>query len=87
MDVLAIYDMEGYVLDSKEGSTLREPVGVPFMRVTIPTGKRLKSFDVTQNPHLPVFEDEKQTGAQALENKVNLMQKAIDDLILAGGVL
>lgn len=57
MNTLVIYDQSGYILSQAQGS-VREPVGVPFMYVDIPTKKYVSSIDVTDplNP-VPVLVD------------------------------
>ena len=63
MKTLIIYDNEGYILQQISGQpTPREPVGIPFLNVTMPEGKRIKitdgiGVDVTKTPHNVVLED------------------------------
>lgn len=57
MQTLVIYDSTGFLISQTIGSSGREPVGIPFMRVDIPQNKALIRIDVSKNPHVPVFED------------------------------
>ena len=36
---------------------MREPIGVPFLILEIPQGKRLISIDTSKTPNLLIFED------------------------------
>ncbi len=86
MQILVIYDHAGYIIYQAQGN-LREPVGVPFMWVDVPRGKYIERVDVSATEHTPVFADLPKTETQLLQNKIDLMQQAIDDLILAGSAL
>lgn len=87
MKTLIIYDNTGFILSQMQGSDLREPVGIPFLWLEIPQGKLLKSIDVSGKERKPVYENLPKSETQLLQEKVDLMQAAIDDLILAGGAL
>jgi len=54
MQTLIIYDETGYIISQMSGD-VREPVGIPFMWVEIPDGKRIVSVDPETNE--PIFED------------------------------
>ena len=63
MSTLVIYDSTGYILSATDGSA-REPVGIPFIWVEIPIGKRLKItddklalIDVSVTPNVAILED------------------------------
>ena len=56
MDSLIIYDETGYIIYQSMGS-VREPVGLPFIWVEIPEGKRIVSIDLSVTPNTPIFED------------------------------
>lgn len=87
MQTLIIYDNEGFIISQMQGSSLREPVGIPHLWVEIPQGKSLASIDVLVMPNVPIFEELPKTETQLLQEKLDLMQAAIDELILAGGIL
>lgn len=91
MQTLIIYDEEGYILDQRAGNGLREPIGVPFLWIEVPAGKRLKNIDVSGEEHIPVFEELPKPETQKLQELVdqliidNLnMQQQIDTLITTG---
>lgn len=73
MNTLIIYDSTGYILDVKSGG-IREPIGVPFIWVEIPVGKRLKTtidglalIDVTVTPNVAILEDIPKTETELLQ--------------------
>lgn len=60
---LIIYDEEGHILSTRSGQPApREPIGVPFLWVNIPEGKRIKitdgiGVDTSVSPHEVILED------------------------------
>ena len=86
MNTLIIYDQEGYIISQMSGS-VREPIGIPFLWVEVPVGRRIVSVDVSGETHTPVFEDLPKSETQILQERIDLVQEALDDLILNGGVL
>ncbi|WP_100406273.1 hypothetical protein [Bacillus solitudinis] len=61
MNTLIVYDDTGYVISQSQGLS-REPQGVPFLWVDIPSNKRLKiadgiGIDVSVTPHQAILED------------------------------
>lgn len=69
MNILVVYDSTGYIITQMSGD-IREPQGIPFMRVEIPQGKRLVSIDTTKNPHEPVFEDFEPTEIELIKQDI-----------------
>ena len=74
MDTLIIYDSTGYILDIKSGG-IREPVGVPFLWVEIPTGKRLKTtinglalINISATPNVAILEDIPKTEMEIMKD-------------------
>lgn len=63
MKTLVVYDNTGYILSALRGLSLkREPVGVPFLWVEIPSGKQIKitdgiGVDISKTPHEVILED------------------------------
>lgn len=64
MKTILIYDANGYYISSVGGSpSAKEPVGVPFMWIDVPDGKRIKIepdgkvVDVSVTPHMIELED------------------------------
>lgn len=79
MKTLIIYDNEGYIISQMSGS-VREPIGIPFLWVEIPQGKRIVEIDVTEieNP-TAVFEDTPLTEVDMLKQEnLNLTETIID---------
>ena len=73
MSTLIIHDNEGYIISVISGEPApREPQGVPFLWVDIPTGKQLKitngiGVDVSVTPHQAIFEDIPPTEIEVLK--------------------
>ncbi len=91
MKTLVIYDGTGFIISQMQGSDLREPIGIPFLLIEIPQGKLLKSIDVSETEHKPIYEDLPKPETQKLQELVdqliidNLnMQQQIDTLITTG---
>ena len=58
MSNLVIYDNTGFIISQMQGSSLWEPVGVPFLILNeTPAGKYLTRIDVSKTPHVPIYED------------------------------
>lgn len=79
MNTLIIYDGIGYIIYQAMGN-IREPIGIPFLWVEIPEGKRIVSIDVSGDTHIPVFED-------LPKSEVKLLQEQVDDLNMAMAAL
>lgn len=91
---LIIYDEEGYILSTRSGEpSPREPIGVPFLWVDIPEGKRLKitdgiGVDVSVTPHQVILEDIPPTELEIHQEIINSLGKEITDIklqLLLGG--
>lgn len=59
---LIIYDNTGRIVSSATGTadSYYKPVGLPYLEIEIPLGKRVKegtSVDVTVTPHQVILED------------------------------
>lgn len=80
MNTLIIYDSTGYIISQMSGS-VREPVGIPFLWVEIPQGKRIVSIDVSGETHTPVFEDLPKSEVQLLQEQVNDLNVAMAALM------
>jgi hypothetical protein len=76
-DTIAIYDTTGSVISCVTGSA-REPIGVPFQWITIPTGKYLVSMDVTVTPNVPIFGE---APKSAELTRLELLEVAFNELI------
>jgi hypothetical protein len=77
MQTLVIYDTSGFILSQMQGSSLREPVGVPYLWVTIPDGKRLVSIDTTVTPNEPVYEDIPKTEIDIMQSNIFSIEDAL----------
>lgn len=94
MNTLVIYDESGYILSERSGTAPREPIGVPFLWVVIPEGKRIKKIDgigvdVSVTPHQVIIEDIPPTETDLLKAKVDAQEIALMELaeIIAGGAV
>ncbi|MCG1029321.1 hypothetical protein J5S49_13570 [Virgibacillus halodenitrificans] len=80
MNTLIIYDNEGYILSIRQGEPApREPIGVPFLWVDIPEGKRIKvidgiGVDTSVTPHEVILEDIPPSEVDVLEIQVADLQ-------------
>ena len=82
MNTLIIYDSTGYIIFQASGS-VREPIGIPFLWVEIPAGKRVVSVDMATNT--PIFEDLPKSNAQLLQEQVDALNIAMAEIL--GGAL
>jgi hypothetical protein len=95
MDTLIIYDNEGYILSTRSGQPApREPIGVPFLWVDIPEGKRIKTtdgigVDTSVTPHQVILEDIPPTEIEIQQEIINTLGQEITDIklqLLLGGM-
>lgn len=92
MKTLIIYDNEGYILATRQGQPApREPIGVPFLNVVIPEGKRIKitdgiGVDVSKPPHEVILEDIPPTDIDQLREELNTSVMELSMLIAMGGM-
>jgi len=85
MDTLLIYDSTGYIISTASGS-VREPQGIPFLWVNVPTGKRIKitdgiGVDVSVTPNAAILEDIPKTEMEILQGDLSTTKAAVDFLI------
>lgn len=91
MKTLVIHDNEGYIISASYGEPVpREPVGVPFLWVDIPEGKRIKitdgiGVDVSVTPHQVILEDIPPTEIDVLRNDLNEAIMELSMAIAMGG--
>lgn len=86
MKTLVIYDGEGYVLQQLTGN-YRKPIGVPYLEVHIPEGKRITSgvgVNVAVNPHHVFLEPIKDYEIEKIKKQLEVIQEALDFLIVGG---
>lgn len=83
MNTLIIYDNAGYIISIESGSPLpREPQGIPFLWVEIPTGKRIKitdgiGVDVSVTPNVTFLEDIPKTELETAQEQNAQMLMAL----------
>lgn len=89
MDVLVSYDLEGTIQKIEGGSELKDPVGIPFLKVNIPEGKKLERVDVTVIPNEPVFIDLPKSDIEKLQEGLNVSKQDntdVSEIILDLGI-
>ena len=87
MNTLLIHDSTGYVISQMSGA-VREPVGIPFIWVEIPTGKRIKltdgiGVDVSVTPNVVILEDIPKTDVELLKEAQDATASAVDFLLMS----
>ena len=82
MKTLIIYDNAGVIYYRASGDVIETQGGVNFLWVEIPEGKNLVSVDTSTDPHTPVFEDVPQSKEEALEERINLLEAAMNEMLL-----
>ncbi|HEX2925680.1 MAG TPA: hypothetical protein VHP38_05410 [Ruminiclostridium sp.] len=78
---LVIYDNEGFIISQMQGSSLREPIGVPFLWVDVPEGKYIKGVDVSERTHVPVFGNLQKSETQLMQEQINDLNVALAALM------
>lgn len=93
MRTLVIHDNSGYIISTGAGEPVpREPIGIPFLWVDVPEGKRLKSVgeigvDVSVSPHQAILEDIPPNEIDILKEenvKIKESMAELAELILGG---
>lgn len=83
-----IYDNEGTILSIRDGFPKpKNPVGVPFLEVEIPSGKQIKivdgiGVDVTVTPHQVILENIPPSETEVLKQQMATQEQAIADLTM-----
>ena len=86
-----IYDETGYVLSVRQGEPEpREPIGVPFLWVEIPQGKRLSitdgiGVDVSVTPHQAILEDIPPSEIEQLRLEIAQSNAEMFEMLLMSG--
>lgn len=83
MNSLIIYDSTGFIISQMAGS-VREPVGIPFMWLEVPKGKRIVSIDVSTETYTPIFENLPKSEIEVLKDQLQATQQAVDFLLMGG---
>lgn len=90
METLIIYDAEGYVVSSQSGTpSQKEPVGIPFLWVTIPEKKYVERVDTSTEEHKVIFADYPATEIELLRVETAQSNAEMFEMILmmSGGGL
>lgn len=80
MRTLIIYDIDGYVISQMAGD-VREPVGIPFLWVDVPQGKRITGVDVTVTPNVAVLEAAPKTQSQMQQEQIDNLNIAMAEIM------
>ncbi|OPA76609.1 hypothetical protein BVG16_15615 [Paenibacillus selenitireducens] len=80
-ETLIIYDTTGYIIYQAFGN-FREPVGIPFLKVSIPDGKRVSKVDVSGETPTAVFEDLAKSDIELLKVSNEELKKSIAELTI-----
>lgn len=94
MSTLIIYDNEGYIISTRNGEPApREPQGVPFLWIDIPSGKQIKytdgiGVDVTKTPHQVILEDIPPSEMELLKTENQQIKQSMAELaeLILGGM-
>jgi len=84
MKTLIIYDTTGYVINNITGN-YRVPVGVPYLEVDVPEGKRIDlsaGVDVSVTPHQVVLEDIPPSEIDVLKARQDATENALLDMLM-----
>lgn len=79
MHTLVIYDTTGYIIYQAYGN-VREPIGVPFLWVEVPTNKRLISLDVSGEEPMPIYQDLPKSEVERLHEENLEIKLALAEL-------
>lgn len=80
MKTLVIYDNEGYIISMRSGSPEpRKPIGVPYLYVEIPKGKRVVSVDTSLKTHKMVLEDIEKTELELIKEDIELLKTKVEN--------
>lgn len=93
MEMLIIYDNEGYILSVQGGIPMpRTPVGVPFIITEVPNDKSLRGIgdigvNVSVTPHEVILEDIPKSETELLKDELQETKLALAELAeaLLGG--
>lgn len=86
-----IYDETGYILSIRQGEPApRNPIGVPFLNVEIPSGKQIKitegiGVDVSSIPHQLILEDIPPSEVDELRKDLDAAILELSMMIAMGG--
>lgn len=79
MRTLVIYDTKGTII-SNVGGAIKEPEGIPFIWVDVPTNTYVEKIDVSKEKHEAVLKEYQQTEVQRLQEEILSTQLALTEL-------
>lgn len=82
MNTLIVYDNEGFVFYTAQGE-VKEPVGVPSIRVDLEEGEYVPEVDVSKEPHMAVIKQYPKTAQQLQQEEIDTLKKKYNDLVLS----
>lgn len=83
---LVIYDNEGYIISKSQGfPPLREPIGIPFLWIEVPSNKYLKGVgeigvDVSVTPNVAILDDVKPSEIELLNLRLSQQEDALIEI-------
>jgi len=80
MRTLIVYDTTGYIIYQASGD-IREPMGIPFLWVDIPEGKRIAGVDLKATPNVAILEDIPKTELQLQKEQIDSLTIAIAEIM------
>ena len=83
MKTLIIYDDTGNIYFQASGDFVEPRGGLQYIITEIPEGQRIASIDMTTDPHTVIFEDIPKTENQELVERVDLLENALNDILLS----
>ena len=81
--MVIIYDNTGKIWYNGSGNG--EPVGLPFLNISIPVNQYVESIDVSQEPPVPVFKEFPKSELELMKEANEKQQADIDYLMLLNG--
>ena len=76
MEYLVIYDVTGKLYYMASGDVIA-PHGLPYLMVTVPQNKIIKSIDVSGETPTPIFEDLPKSETVLLQEQVAALQEEL----------
>ena len=80
MKTLIVYDATGHIIYQASGD-IREPVGIPFLWVDVPEGKRITGVDVTVTPNVAILENLPKSSTQLLQEQIDNLNIAMAEIM------
>lgn len=86
MSTIVIYDNLGHIISEITTLNVEQniPNGIPYLIVEVPNGKQIESVNVSKTPHSVVYSDIQKTQTDILEERILLLESAMNELLLGG---